>query len=110
MHLSRRVHGLGVLLGAQVDVAILVDGDHHGMGPGLLAGALFSPRKVNVDSCLDDRRGYHKDDQQNQHDIDQRGNVNLRNREILFPGWSGGIHALLDFLFTMNAERAIRSG
>ena len=59
----------------QEDVLLAVDGDDHALFGELIDGAGFGDR--DLDAGLQHRRGEHEDEQKDEHDVDQRRDVDL---------------------------------
>src|SRR5437016_8576167 len=62
---------------------LLVDADHHALFGDLFHGAGFG--NADFDPRLQHRSGHHEDDQQHQHHVDQRSNVDIRDGTLGAP-------------------------
>src|SRR5215470_10755472 len=78
---------------AQKHALLLVDADHHALFGDLFNGA--RPGNVNLNARLQYRRGDHKDDQQHQHHVDQRSDVDVGDGGLRPAVGSGESHQRL---------------
>ena len=67
-------------LSCEEDVLVLVDGDDGALFGELVDGAGL--RHGDFDAGLQHRRGEHEDEQQHQHDVDQRRDVDVGERGL----------------------------
>jgi hypothetical protein len=65
------------LLGVQIDVAARIDRNDQVLVVVVLPVVIAGDRQVDAGPADDHRRDHHEDDQQDQHDVDQRGYVDL---------------------------------
>uniref|UniRef100_E6QHZ2 Uncharacterized protein n=1 Tax=mine drainage metagenome TaxID=410659 RepID=E6QHZ2_9ZZZZ len=75
---------------AKVDLLVAGHGHHQALLGDLPDGA--GPGHGDLDAGLEHWRGEHEDDQQNQHHIDQRRDVDLRHRSLGSPVAGGEGH------------------